>query len=78
MDADADQMDKAGLEESALDEEEELYEELSDDLLDAIMEKLTQIWVLNWLAGLEDPQKIPSIRWKRNSLTVVAPTWKKN
>ena len=41
MDADADQMDKAGLEESALDEEEELYEELSDDLLDAIMEKLT-------------------------------------
>ncbi len=36
--ADADQMQMAGLEEG---EEEELYEELSDDLLDAIVEKLT-------------------------------------
>ena len=39
MEADSDQMDKAGLEES--EEDGELYEELSDDLLDAIMEKLT-------------------------------------
>jgi FtsZ-binding cell division protein ZapB/uncharacterized protein YoaH (UPF0181 family) len=46
--ADADQMQKAGLEETEeLEEEiveegeEDLYEELSDDLLDAIMEKLT-------------------------------------
>jgi len=39
MEADADQMDKAGLEEG--EEDGELYEELSDDLLDAIMEKLT-------------------------------------
>ena len=37
--ADADQMQMAGLEEA--EEEEELYEELSDDLLDAIVEKLT-------------------------------------
>ena len=47
--ADADQMDKAGLEEASCSDEEvveegedeELYEEISDDLLDAIMEKLT-------------------------------------
>jgi len=46
--ADADQMQMAGLEEAEEEEEvmeegeeEELYEELSDDLLDAIVEKLT-------------------------------------
>ena len=46
--ADADQMQMAGLEEAEKEEEvmeegedEELYEELSDDLLDAIVEKLT-------------------------------------
>jgi len=46
--ADADQMQMAGLEEAEEEEEvmeegedEDLYEELSDDLLDAIMEKLT-------------------------------------
>jgi FtsZ-binding cell division protein ZapB len=46
--ADADQMQVAGLEEAEEEEEvmeegedEELYEELSDDLLDAIVEKLT-------------------------------------
>jgi len=39
--ADADQMQMAGLEEAEEGEDEDLYEELSDDLLDAIMEKLT-------------------------------------
>ena len=47
--SDADQMDKAGLEEAEEadedvmeeGEDEDLYEELSDDLLEAIMEKLT-------------------------------------
>jgi hypothetical protein len=43
--ADADQMDKAGLEEASCSDEEVVEEgedeELSDDLLDAIMEKLT-------------------------------------
>lgn len=41
--SDADQMEDAGLEEEVMEEgeDEDLYEELSDDMLDAIMEKLT-------------------------------------